>query len=70
MLKPMCLKRSEEIAAKFGFKPAPHDHPIYSEGPTIIFVSKSPKTFVNKANPSVDVGTCKNTQSADVKSIE
>lgn len=27
------------IAAKYGFLPAPKDHPVYSEGPTITFVS-------------------------------
>ena len=34
----MDLRKSEELALKYGIKPAPKDHPIYSEGVTISFV--------------------------------
>ncbi len=37
----MDLKKAEELALKYGFKPAPKDHPIYSEGVTISFVQNS-----------------------------
>jgi hypothetical protein len=37
----MDLNKAEEIALKYGFKPAPKDHPIYSEGVSIMFVNSS-----------------------------
>ena len=61
----MDLKKAEELALKYGFKPAPKDHPIYSEGVTIRFVqnarprrvpvkqktdSSNPKTFKTENN--------------------
>ena len=33
------MEFSEQLARKYGFLPAPKDHPIYSEGTTISFVS-------------------------------
>ena len=39
-----------EIAAKYGIKEAPRDHPIYREPPTIRFVSKPLKP--NKCDDS------------------
>lgn len=39
----MSMKHSEEIAAKHGVLPAPVDHPIYSEGSTVLFINKSDK---------------------------
>lgn len=38
MIKKMSMKEAEKRAAEKGFKPAPADHPIYSEGATIMFV--------------------------------
>ena len=37
----MDLKKAEELALKYGIKPAPKDHPIYSEGVTIRFVQNA-----------------------------
>ena len=67
MLKTTNLKRSEEIAAKFGFKPAPPDHPIYKEGSTIFFVSNGPNLSVNRTKPSIDGSPSKNTHSFNSK---
>jgi hypothetical protein len=39
MIKPISMAYAEALAAKYGIKPAPADHPIYSEGTSIIFVS-------------------------------
>jgi hypothetical protein len=45
----MDLKKAEELALKYGFKPAPKDHPIYREGVTISFVQNTrPKRAVVK----------------------
>ena len=70
MLKTMSLKRSEEIAAKFGFKPAPPDHPIYKEGSTIFFVSNGPSLSVNRTKPSIDEQSNKNTRPVNDKPTE
>ena len=70
MFKTMCLNRSEELAAKLGFKPAPPDHPIYSEGSTIMFLSKSTKSFKQKIPSSSHKGSCKNTSSKNINPIE
>jgi hypothetical protein len=48
------LKKSEEIALKHGFKIAPKDHPIYSEGSTIFFVQNSrPKKQIIKCKKEI-----------------
>jgi hypothetical protein len=39
MRKPISMAYFEALAAQRGIKPAPADHPIYSEGTSIIFVS-------------------------------
>ena len=39
MIKPISMAYAEAVAAKYGIKPAPADHPIYSEGTSIIFLS-------------------------------
>jgi len=39
MIKPISMAYFEALAAKRGIKPAPADHPIYSESNSIIFVS-------------------------------
>jgi hypothetical protein len=39
MIKPISMAYAEAVAAKYGIKPAPADHPIYSESNSIIFVS-------------------------------
>ena len=39
MIKPISMAYAEALAAKYGIKPAPADHPIYSEGTSIIFLS-------------------------------
>ncbi|NDB70313.1 MAG: hypothetical protein EB015_20365 [Methylocystaceae bacterium] len=36
------MEYSEKLAAKYGIKPAPQDHPIYSEGSTIQFIQSRP----------------------------
>jgi len=38
-MKPISMAYAEALAAKYGIKPAPADHPIYSEGTSLIFVS-------------------------------
>ena len=43
MIKPISMAYAEAVAAKYGIKPAPADHPIYSEGTSIIFVSARPR---------------------------
>ena len=37
---PLTREQVRKIAAKFGIKEAPRDHPIYSEPPSIIFVNR------------------------------
>jgi len=44
MRKPISMAYFEEMAAKRGIKPAPPDHPIYSEGSSIMFISARPRT--------------------------
>jgi hypothetical protein len=39
MIKKVSLAELEKIAAEKGFKPAPPDHPIYSEGATLTFIN-------------------------------
>jgi hypothetical protein len=39
MIKKVSLAELEKIAAEKGFKPAPPDHPIYSEGATVTFIN-------------------------------
>jgi hypothetical protein len=48
----MDLKKAEELALKYGFKPAPKDHPIYREGISITFVRNEqfPKRKKQKLN--------------------
>jgi hypothetical protein len=38
ILSPERIKQLEEMALAQGFTKAPPDHPIYSEGPQIIFL--------------------------------
>jgi hypothetical protein len=56
MQKPISMTFSEALALKYGFKPAPTDHPIYSEGSSFMFSSHS-RTGPRNAKPewSVDV---------------
>jgi hypothetical protein len=39
------ISRAEinRVNAKMGWTPAPPDHPVYSEGPSITFSSRTPK---------------------------
>ncbi len=39
MIKKVSLAEFEKLAAEKGFKPAPPDHPIYSEGATVMFIN-------------------------------
>ena len=39
----------EALFAELGMKSAPPDHPIYSEGPSIIFCAHTPKQSRQKA---------------------
>lgn len=39
----------EALFAELGMKPAPPDHPIYSEGPSIQFLSRTQKPSEQKA---------------------
>ena len=48
----MDLNKAEELALKHGFKPAPKDHPIYSEGVSITFV-KNEKFLKRKTSTTV-----------------
>lgn len=38
--KPISRELVEEMAKKHGFRMSPPDHPVYSEGPSIIFLSR------------------------------
>ena len=44
MRKPISMAYAEAVAARYGIKPAPSDHPIYSEGSSIMFISARPRT--------------------------
>jgi hypothetical protein len=44
ILSPERIKELEEMALAKGFTKAPPDHPIYSEGPQIIFLRYYPKS--------------------------
>lgn len=44
MRKPISMAYVEAVAARYGIKPAPPDHPIYSEGSSIMFISARPRT--------------------------
>ena len=46
MRKPISMAYAEAVAARYGIKPAPSDHPIYSEGSSIMFISARPRTKV------------------------
>ena len=61
MAKFMSMKLSEEWAAKRGFLPAPHDHPIYSEGPSITFLQSTPKRGHSKVAPDYTTGPVSST---------
>ena len=41
-----------KIAEKYGATPMPKDHPFYSEGPTIIFSSRTQKQSVQRGADS------------------
>ena len=41
--KTMSRKQFEEFAKARGFRVAPPDHPVYSEGPSIALLSRTPK---------------------------
>ena len=43
MRKPISMAYAEAVAARYGIKPAPSDHPIYSEGSSIMFISARPR---------------------------
>jgi len=43
VFKTMSVAYSEKVAKERGWKIAPRDHPIYSEGSTIIFFNLRPK---------------------------
>lgn len=49
----MDLKKAEELAIKYGFKPAPKDHPIYSEGISITFVRNEQFRIRKIKNPTI-----------------
>lgn len=47
-------KEAERLGAKYGAKPMPRDHPVHSEGPSIIFSSRTPKQQQQKGTRDVD----------------
>lgn len=47
------MQKFEEISAKYGIKMAPSDHPIYSEGWSITFLSSTQKQSPPKAVASL-----------------
>jgi hypothetical protein len=61
MLKHTSLSYSEALAAEKGFKPAPKDHPIYSEGSSIMFLRHTPKRSQEKDTASHQKGSKKHT---------
>jgi hypothetical protein len=56
-MKPKGISRQKvaEIAAQHGFKVAAPDHPVYSEGPTIVFVAKRRRGVRGVAPLAVDL---------------
>ena len=56
MRKPISMAYFEALAAQRGIKPAPADHPIYSEGTSIIFVSarsRKPRKNISSATQNL-----------------
>jgi hypothetical protein len=51
-MKPQIISRQklEELGKKYGHSPAPKDHPIFSEGPSIILSSRTPKQQQQKVS--------------------
>ena len=49
MRKTISREYSEKIAKEKGFLPAPPDHPIFSEGSSIMFLHRTAKPFQAKA---------------------
>jgi hypothetical protein len=61
MRKTISMAYSEKVAAQKGFKPAPKDHPIYSEGLSITFLHHTRKPSHQKAIASHQKGSKKAT---------
>ena len=49
MRKTISREYFEKIAEEKGFLPAPPDHPIYTEGSSIMFLHRTAKQFQAKA---------------------
>lgn len=49
MRKAISREYLEKIAEEKGFLPAPPDHPIYTEGSSIMFLHRTAKQFQAKA---------------------
>lgn len=47
--KPISRAEIDRLNAKHGIKRAGPDHPVYSEGPSITFSSRTPKQSQQKA---------------------
>ena len=51
-IKTVSRETASRIAAKYGFTPMPKDHPFFSEGPSIVFLSTTQKEQVRKGADS------------------
>ena len=47
--KTITFQQLQELAARTGFRVAPPDHPVFSEGPSITLSSHMPKRSGQKA---------------------
>ena len=53
------LKSLEAVLEAKGFKEAPRDHPIYSEGPSIVFLSNTGSGGNDRQSEATPIGSSK-----------